>query len=592
MDIRAPDLSLSGTPAAVKADIPACISFGLTGHRPDRLGQENLANVRGAIDRLLASIEAQFPQHPARAFRLVTALAEGADAIGAEVAIARGWRLDLVLPFFRDEYAEDFAVGAPRDEFERDLAQAQSVLELDGRSGAGDRNRAYERAGRVMLAQSDVLIAVWDGGPSRGRGGAPQVIAEAVLEGIAVVHLYPDDRQPAQLLWDGLTEIDLGQQSLDTVARGSIDALPTLLATIIAPAAAETNAIAVFERRAERRWTVMLAYPLLLAVVGVRRLRGTDFGQATAGDEIPVPSAGGPGFAALTGRELTPRFAHANAVASQYAQAFRSGYVANFALAAVAVVLSLLGLALPTGFKPLLLALELGAIGTILLQTRTGNRAQWHGIWLDSRAVSERLRCLAVSAQLGDLELRLSHTRAPPWVGHYVNATARAVGLPMGRVDTAYLGSVRNALLAMIDDQFAYLTREATRMHKLEHRLHVAGTVLFAVTAFTCAGFLALKIVAGHAVAAYTPLATIIGAALPAIGAAIYGIRMQGDFAGIAERDAALAAELATIRGVIVTDPLGFDTLSRRVRRVSSLLTEDLGSWLQTYRARPLALPG
>ena len=91
----------------------------MTGHRPDRLGQANLGHVRGAIDRLLASIEAQFAQHPPRAFRLVTALAEGADAIGAEVAIARGWRLDLILPFFRDEYAEDFAVGMPRDEFAR-----------------------------------------------------------------------------------------------------------------------------------------------------------------------------------------------------------------------------------------------------------------------------------------------------------------------------------------------------------------------------------------------------------------------------------------------------------------------------------------
>ena len=587
-----PDPAPRASSAAVEANVPACISFGLTGHRPDRLGRENLANVRLMLDRLLAAIEAQFSHHPPCAFRLVTALAEGADAIGAEVAIARGWQLDLILPFFRDEYAEDFAAGVPRDEFERDLAQARSVLELDGRAGVRDRDLAYERAGRVMLAQSDVLIAVWDGGPSRGRGGAPQVIAEAVLEGVAVIHLHPDDRHPAQLLWDGLTEIDLGQQSLETVARGSIDALPALLATIVAPAGVETQAIAQFERRAERRWTVMLAYPLLLALVGVRGLRRTDFGQATAGDALPVPNAGGPAFAARIAQLLTPRFAHANAVASQYAQAFRSGYVANFALAAAAVVLSLLGLALSAGFKPLLLALELGAIGTILLQTRTGNRAQWHGIWLDSRAISERLRCLAVSAQLGDLELRMSHSRAPPWVGHYVNATARAVGLPIGRIDTTYLGLVKTALLAMIDDQFAYLSGEARRMHKLEHRLHIAGTVLFATTALTCAGFLALKIEAAHAVAPYTALATIVGAALPAIGAAIYGIRMQGDFAGIAERDAALAAELATIRGVIVTDPLGFDTLSRRVRRVSSLLTEDLGSWLQTYRARPLALPG
>ena len=49
-----------------------------------------------------------------------------------------------------------------------------------------------------------------------------------------------------------------------------------------------------------------------------------------------------------------------------------------------------------------------------------------------------------------------------------------------------------------------------------------------------------------------TIAATIISAALPAIGAAIYGIRMQGDFAGIAERNHALAEQLATMRGVIL----------------------------------------
>ena len=261
------------------------ISFGLTGHRPERLGMHNLPAVRREIDLLLASVEAQFPQFPPRAFRLVTALAEGADAIGAEVALARGWRLDLILPFSREDYIQDFSVGAPRENFERDLARAGSVLELDGSLDKGTESQAYERAGRVMLSQIDVLIAVWDGGPSRGPGGAPQVIAEAVLEGIPVVHLYPGSREPAQLLWDGLTEVDLGRQSLDTVARAGIAALPALLTTIIITETDNSLAIGRFERLKERRWTVMLAYPLMLALLGVRGLRRTDFGHPSAGDD-------------------------------------------------------------------------------------------------------------------------------------------------------------------------------------------------------------------------------------------------------------------------------------------------------------------
>jgi hypothetical protein len=67
---------------------------------------------------------------------------------------------------------------------------------------------------------------------------------------------------------------------------------------------------------------------------------------------------------------------------------------------------------------------------------------------------------------------------------------------------------------------------------------------------------------------------------------------MQGDFAGIASRNEALAHHLTMLRKVIDADELGFDTLNRRVRRATDLLTGDLENWLQTYHARPLALPG
>jgi hypothetical protein len=75
---------------------------------------------------------------------------------------------------------------------------------------------------------------------------------------------------------------------------------------------------------------------------------------------------------------------------------------------------------------------------------------------------------------------------------------------------------------------------------------------------------------------------------LPAIGAAIYGIRMQGDFARTAERNEALAHALHGLRAVIDAENTGFDTSIRRIGRPSDLLTEDLSSWLQTRHARPL----
>jgi alpha-D-ribose 1-methylphosphonate 5-triphosphate synthase subunit PhnL len=41
------------------------------------------------------------------------------------------------------------------------------------------RRAAYEHAGRMMLAKSDVLLALWDGQPSGGQGGTAQMVTEA-----------------------------------------------------------------------------------------------------------------------------------------------------------------------------------------------------------------------------------------------------------------------------------------------------------------------------------------------------------------------------------------------------------------------------
>jgi len=581
------------------------LRIGVTGHRLDRLGVDNVAAVTDALDALFLQIEQIARPRAPRDLRLVSGLAEGADCIAAGRAVARCWTLDVVLPFFREDFADDFAEGPARDQFLTRLATAAATFELPGdRNAAGGQGVAYERAGRVVLAQCDILVAVWDGGPIRGRGGAPQIVAEAVLQGIPVIHIDPAAAQSPKLLWDGLEELDLGQQTVETVARGDLSGLSGLIRGLIDPPSDPGNR-AILDRLEDqrgRRWSIAFGYPLLLAIMGIRRPKRSDFTRHID-PGMPVHMATthcstDAAFATALREELAPRFAQADAVATRVAQLFRSVYVTNFLLAALAVILSLLGLALPVGAKPVLIALELATIAAILIQTRVGNRASWHKMWLDNRALAEQLRCLAISSQLGDLDLREAGARAAGWVNWYARGTSRDLGLPSARVDGAYLGCVRDSLIALIDEQVAYLATDAQRMHRLEHRLHTLGTVMFGLTVVTCAALLAFK--AADAVVhsldvlaqPLTIAATIVSAALPAVGAAIYGIRMQGDFAGIAERNRALGEQLATMRAVIAEDELTFDTLSRRVRRVTGLLTDGLASWLRAYHARPLALPG
>lgn len=566
------------------------LGIGVTGHRLARLGDTDLPALAETLAKVLAAIAAMTPTGTVEGTRLITGLAEGADMIAARAGVARGWALEAVLPFERGEFAYDFE-GDARADYAHMLEVATAVFELPGDRAQADA--AYERVGRVVLAQSDVLVAVWDGGAGRGRGGAVQIVAEAVLAGIPVIHIDPTAAHPPRLLWDRLEEHEIGQQTIDTVPRAGLERLPALLAHLLAPpenpaerALLERFANGISERE---RWFAV-AYPWLVRLVAGRGAR-----TSAAPPAMPPDTC----FTPVLAQIIAPRFVSADVTGSALARLFRSGYVSNFTFAALAVILSLLGLALPPALKPVLIISELVVIAAILLITRAGNRAQWHRRWLDHRHLAERLRVLAIGAQLGDLDLRAETSTERDWVGWYARATARQIGLPTVKVDAAYLDCVRRGLLHLIDDQIGYLTGDAARMHRLEHRLHRLGGWLFAATALVCVLVLAFKLgeafgpeAMEHAAKPVVLAATIVTAALPAVGAAIYGIRMQGDFAGTSERSAGLAAQLTTLKAVIEADALNFDTLTRRTRRAADLLTRDLVTWLRTYHARPLTLPG
>jgi len=568
------------------------IGVGVTGHRRDRIGHDRLAWVEAQTTTVMEAIEAACDAP----LRLISSLADGADSIAAAIALKRAWPVDAVLPFSRADFAQD---QDPADQaaFLHHVASARDCFELAARRSENGDAAAYERAGRLVLSQSDVLIAVWDGKPSRGRGGTPQIVAEAVAIGMPVIVIDPGTRAEAVVLWDGLSEHELGQQTVETVARAPLSALPKVMSAAQACEPADASGAAPPARRS-------FAYTLLLVIFGIRR-------ASRGGFTSPDPETSRvafrnlcrledeDGFARRLDTVAGPTFARTDVEATSTAYAYRSSYVSNFALAALAVVLAMTGLIVPYAAKPFIVVAELVTIATILLQTRGGNRARLHARWLDNRDIAERLRCLALSAQLGELDLRAPAGSSPPAVLAQQRAIARRIGLPSAVADDAYLARVRSALRGLLDDQIDYLHRESKAMHHLDHRLHLLGTFAFALTAGVCATVFMLEwlgqlhVIDAHGLPPILFLvATMFSAGLPAIGAAIYGIRMQGDFAGISERNRSVAVKLEALRAVDATDALAFDTLRMRITRATAVLTEDRLRWRQVYDARPLTLPG
>ena len=625
MDTREKDSRVMRASADLRPRLS--LAVGVVGHRPPRLAAQEMEAVAARIGAVLRKIEgaahAMNDEHAASfaschpEFRLISALAEGADQLAADAALAAGWALDVALPFPREVYEADFPDPSARRRHLEQLSAARCVFELSGERS--HEQTAYEAVGRLVLEQSDILLAIWDGDPARGRGGTAQIVEEAVARGLPVVHI--DNRTGAApvLLWAGLQTYGPDVATLDSVPRGeALRLLPGLVQALVEPPAGPTDARMLRRFRAERRrrWQPALAYPLLLALAGVRRMRLADLrapNAATSRAELELMSAWGHDSVdapeprevdELTGWPqgmglLTARYGAADAGAGYYAQVFRSGFVANFVLSAVAVLLALLGLLLEE-WKVVIVTIELTIIATVLGLTHAGRRAGWHERWMDYRHLTERLRCLALLSPLADLGRRTDGLGdggkagpVPGWVRWYTRATAREIGLPDAVVDRAYLERVRALGTDLIAGQIAYHDANARRMEKLEHRLHLLGTISFGLTAAACAGFVIYKLLglggAGdRMVAEVTTLAT---AALPAFGAALYGIRMQGEFHAVAERARGIAAQLRCLRADLRAAEPDFAGLSSRLRRVGEAMLADVAHWRVTYQARPLALP-
>jgi hypothetical protein len=105
---------------------------------------------------------------------LLSPLAEGADRVVAEVALAQGIKLLAPLPLPQAEYERDFASAASLEHFRRLLSSAESHWEVGGDSSES-RVAKYAAVGDYIARKSHVLILLWDGSDNKKVGGTAWV---------------------------------------------------------------------------------------------------------------------------------------------------------------------------------------------------------------------------------------------------------------------------------------------------------------------------------------------------------------------------------------------------------------------------------
>jgi hypothetical protein len=191
-----PDFDLDVPGAKAKGGAPASVvRVGIVGHRNNRLRPEDIPalvrNVEETLDRVAQMCASR------ATLSVTSALAEGADRLGAEAALEAGYRLECPLPFPRQEYENDFDTDESRREFRKLLCAAHTVWELPGTRGSAPE--AYAAVGNALLAHSDLLIAIWDGEEAHGRGGTAEVVHAAAVR-MPVVWIHADPAVENRLL--------------------------------------------------------------------------------------------------------------------------------------------------------------------------------------------------------------------------------------------------------------------------------------------------------------------------------------------------------------------------------------------------------
>ena len=513
--------------------LPYRVWIGVTGHRNLDPTPQLAGQVRRVLDRIRMAFAATV-RTPVEV-GVVSGLAEGADRIVARIALEDGGAvLEAALPLARDDYLADFAGAESKREFDELLARA-SVVRVLARPG-DDREAAYARQGEYLVGRVDVLIAVWDGQPARGRGGTAEVVALARERHLNLVRIDPAGAGPVPFEPEDLV-VGAGLRDIEAYNRSAV------------------NPATVRDGRRDLRETLQ------------REARRADL----PGEAIDAVLAWG-GLA----------FIRADSVAGNRQRRYLllSQLVLILGAAAVAVV-ALISL---FARHPRLATIEALTLVAALLLVYTVRRRKLHWWWIHSRVLAERLRAalfLAIVVSTVEAAAGRPLREEDPstdWV-------SRAVEELWLRRPTLHLDGVppeaikRFVLAAWIRDQQDYYLRASRRHERQDSRLTIAMTLLFGL-ALLLAVFDALVfgMLQARAAAGLEEVILFSCLVLPAFAGVVSGIQAQGEHMRSAHRFRAIARQLEVAGGAIARAPTP-EALYSATRGAAALMFDEHQQW-------------
>lgn len=615
--------------------VPLVFRIGVVGHRPNRLGEANLAQLDTVLHCILETVRTSVRQfaesHPGlyapEVPRLVavSSCAEGSDRIFAAQAISLGYSLHCPMPFPQDEYEKDFRPPKALEHeslttFRTLLEKAKAdpnfrVFELDGKTT--EKEAAYGQAGSVVLNQSDILVAVWDGADAAGTGGTVDTLEEAISYRVPVICV--DARQPHD--WELLREKSyLDQLRECRPVQSTRDSLLALVNEMLdVPGGSSVSQHDGQQEKAKDYFTehmpkcsVAMLWKFFRNAVGENCLKRPSFRLDPV--EASIPPAWSPAESGVRGwvnGALVSHFVWADRLADYYADCYRSSYLFAFLGSALAVFLAILPLWVGWDLQQdrawvLLSAVaELGVLLGISGLIWWGNQQRWHERWMEYRVLSELIRELHFLIPLGGwrpIARPFSHLGGygrtmETWMSWHARAVERVTGLPSVRVDKAYVLTMIEHLKEVVQGQVRFHRKGYLRHQRIEHRLHQWGLWLFGLTAFAVAIHLGELWVGHGGTRGGMGLMTVTVVLFPVAGSALMGIKYQGAFARLAMRNEAMAEGLTQYGEMIdglmrrkVPPPTSAEAVELTMS-VAQLMLDEVVDWRVIALVRPLVPP-
>jgi hypothetical protein len=539
----------AGASIESQGKISPWLRIGVLGHRdirPDHPGlTQAIDDTLDAICRTQADIQAHV-KSTSVGLAVISSLAEGADRILARAVLARkGTRLEVVLPFDREDYYDDFGSPESRDDFD-DLMDKVTV---DVIGPAESRDHAYEAAGHAMVDRSDIIVAMWDGEPARGRGGTADTYAYAMKckKPVFWIRVNGDAAELAERPLDlRASKVLFPPESLKRLDRYNGEVLPA---------------------------SIFTDPPSLI-----------DLG-AIENDTIAST-------AALLEQYVGRYFARADALANRFQQLWFWVTRLLYGLAALAVAI-VAGQILFAPNHERYAWFEFGTLVCVTILVVLARLARWHDRWISARYLAEQIRSLVFLGLAGvdtpdDAKSSAGHHADLTGVSGWTERAVEEIWWSRPRYEVADdTDGLRDVLdREWISNQLKYHLDTSKKYAKRSRWFTIGAVGLFAVSAVAA---LLHSLGKGPEIR-HSTLWDYLSIVIPSIGAAISGYAAQRDYMRHSERSLRFAAHLLEARHQL-HEAENLADIQNAALSTSQLMRSEATDWYSVVHSQDIEPP-